>query len=142
VDRGQRQARGEAARDLGARDDFDGAREPAPGVEITYCGLGCAVNRAEVHLGIDLSYLFVSCVTPVDESHVEVTGLFSMKKVGPPLVTWILTRKAMREGRRAITEDIPIWEHKVYRPSPLGCDGDGPIVQYRQWTRPFYSVPA
>ena len=43
-------------------------------LEITYYGLGCAVNRAQVRLGIDLHYLFMFLFTPVDESHVEVAG--------------------------------------------------------------------
>jgi hypothetical protein len=73
---------------------------------------------------------------------VEVDGVFSMRKVMNPLATWILTRKAIREGGRTIEEDIPIWEHKAYRPAPLLCDGDGPIMRYRQWARQFYSEPA
>ena len=100
------------------------------------------MNRARVRLGIDLHYLFMFLFTPVDEARVEVTGVFSMKRVRNRLVTWLLTKKAMREGGRTITEDIPIWEHKVYRGAPLLCDGDGPIMRYRQWTRQFYSEPA
>ena len=111
-------------------------------LEITYYGLGCAVNRAQVRLGIDLHYLFMFLFTPVDESHVEVTGVFSMKRVVNGLVTWLLTKKAMQEGGRTIEEDIPIWENKAYRSAPLLCDGDGPIMRYRQWTRQFYSEPA
>jgi phenylpropionate dioxygenase-like ring-hydroxylating dioxygenase large terminal subunit len=118
-------------------------REDVSGpLEITYYGLGCAVNRAQVRLGIELHYLFMFLFTPIDAEHVEVTGVFSMKKVANRLVTWLLTRKAMREGGRTIEEDIPIWEHKVYRSAPLLCDGDGPIMRYRQWTRQFYSEPA
>jgi phenylpropionate dioxygenase-like ring-hydroxylating dioxygenase large terminal subunit len=52
------------------------------------------------------------------------------------------TKKAMQEGGRTIEEDIPIWENKAYRSAPLLCDGDGPIMRYRQWTRQFYSEPA
>jgi phenylpropionate dioxygenase-like ring-hydroxylating dioxygenase large terminal subunit len=118
------------------RDDVAGP------LEITYYGLGCAVNRAQVRLGIELHYLFMFLFTPIDEERVEVTGVFSMRKVANRLVTWLLTRKAMREGGRTIEEDIPIWEHKVYRSAPLLCDGDGPIMRYRQWTRQFYSEPA
>ena len=100
------------------------------------------MNRAQVRLGIDLHYLFMFLFTPVDEGHVEVTGVFSMKRVVNRLVTWFLTKKAMQEGGRTIEEDIPIWENKAYRSSPLLCDGDGPIMRYRQWTRQFYSETA
>jgi phenylpropionate dioxygenase-like ring-hydroxylating dioxygenase large terminal subunit len=37
-----------------------------------------------------------------------------------------------------LNEDIPIWEHKIYRPDPVLCDGDGPIAQYRKWFQQFY----
>ncbi len=34
--------------------------------------------------------------------------------------------------------DFIVWNHKKYRPNPLLCDGDGPIVQYRKWFKQFY----
>ena len=36
--------------------------------------------------------------------------------------------------------DIPIWENKIYRPSPVLCDGDGSIAEFRSWARQFYSL--
>ena len=38
-------------------------------------------------------------------------------------------------------QDIAIWTHKRWRDRPVLCDGDGPIMRYRQWTRQFYSEP-
>lgn len=35
--------------------------------------------------------------------------------------------------------DFIVWNHKKYRPNPLLCDGDGPILQYRKWFRKFYA---
>jgi phenylpropionate dioxygenase-like ring-hydroxylating dioxygenase large terminal subunit len=37
-----------------------------------------------------------------------------------------------------VEQDIPIWNHKVYRANPILCDGDGPITQYRKWFSQFY----
>lgn len=34
--------------------------------------------------------------------------------------------------------DFIVWNHKKYRPHPLLCDGDGPIMQFRQWFKQFY----
>ncbi len=34
--------------------------------------------------------------------------------------------------------DMIIWNNKKYRHKPLLCDGDGPILQFRQWFRQFY----
>ncbi|MAG33762.1 MAG: hypothetical protein CL908_23020 [Deltaproteobacteria bacterium] len=35
-------------------------------------------------------------------------------------------------------QDVPIWENKVYRESPLLCEADGPIAEYRRWAQQFY----
>lgn len=35
--------------------------------------------------------------------------------------------------------DFIVWNNKKYRPNPLLCDGDGPILQYRKWFRQFYA---
>jgi phenylpropionate dioxygenase-like ring-hydroxylating dioxygenase large terminal subunit len=34
--------------------------------------------------------------------------------------------------------DMIIWNNKLYRQKPILCDGDGPILRYRQWFRQFY----
>ncbi|MGH8455295.1 MAG: Rieske 2Fe-2S domain-containing protein [Nevskiales bacterium] len=34
--------------------------------------------------------------------------------------------------------DFVVWNNKKYRARPLLCDGDGPIIQFRQWFRQFY----
>ena len=43
-----------------------------------------------------------------------------------------------RDLVRQVGEDIPIWENKLYRESPVLCDGDGPIAGYRRWCMQFY----
>ena len=35
--------------------------------------------------------------------------------------------------------DFIVWNNKKYRPNPLLCDGDGPILRYREWFKQFYS---
>lgn len=37
--------------------------------------------------------------------------------------------------------DLIVWDNKKYRPQPLLCDGDGPILMWRQWFRQFYAEP-
>ena len=34
--------------------------------------------------------------------------------------------------------DFIIWNNKRYRPNPLLCDGDGPILPFRKWFSQFY----
>jgi phenylpropionate dioxygenase-like ring-hydroxylating dioxygenase large terminal subunit len=118
-----------------------GARVHGP-LEITYYGLGCAVNRALVHAGIELEYLALFTFTPIDERNVEVASLYSMKKIVNRAVSRVLLAKAMREGGRTIDQDVPIFENKIHRSDPVLSAGDGPIAQYRRWARQFYSEPA
>lgn len=61
-----------------------------------------------------------------------------MKLLPSRIATRWLVSKAIQEGRRTIEQDIPIWEHKRYRDRPSLSEGDGPIMQYRQWARQFY----
>ena len=39
---------------------------------------------------------------------------------------------------REIGQDIPIWEHKRYVPSPSLAPSEKPITEYRRWYEQFY----
>ena len=47
-------------------------------------------------------------------------------------------RAYMDEHAVVATQDFPIWENKLFRPTPLLCDGDGPIGEFRAWAAQFY----
>ncbi len=36
------------------------------------------------------------------------------------------------------TEDFKIWEHKLYRPTPLLNDRERPIAEFRRFYKQFY----
>lgn len=110
-------------------------------LDVTLYGLGCAVNRTCVDAKLKLHYTFAFYFTPVDEEHTEVNSILAMRRMPMPFANRILLRKAIREGRKTIDQDVPIWENKVYRERPALCDGDGPIMQYRRWAAQFYAVP-
>jgi len=38
--------------------------------------------------------------------------------------------------------DFIVWNNKKYRPRPLLCDGDGPVLQFRKWFKQFYDADA
>ena len=40
-----------------------------------------------------------------------------------------------------VTQDIPIWENKTYRPHPVLTKGEGGIATHRAWSRQFYCDP-
>lgn len=114
-------------------------KEVAGPLDVTLYGLGCAVNRTCVRAKIQMEYCFAFFFTPIDEERVEVNSVLSMKKLPSRIVTHLLMAKAIQEGRKTIEQDIPIWENKHYRSQPVLCEGDGPVMQYRRWTRQFYA---
>jgi phenylpropionate dioxygenase-like ring-hydroxylating dioxygenase large terminal subunit len=111
--------------------------------DVTSYGLGWSVSRLHIKSLIELSFLNLGWITPIDEEYLDVRLVFSMKKVFNEPLTRILGMIISKSTARAFEEDIPIFEHKAYRNEPFLCEGDGPIVQFRRWTRQFYSdLPA
>jgi nitrite reductase/ring-hydroxylating ferredoxin subunit len=46
------------------------------------------------------------------------------------------------EVARQLDQDIPIWEHKRYQPSPALAPSEKPITEFRRWASQFYVQPA
>jgi len=40
---------------------------------------------------------------------------------------------------RDYADDIPVWEHKVFRAKPALAEVDGPFARYRRWYAQFYA---
>jgi phenylpropionate dioxygenase-like ring-hydroxylating dioxygenase large terminal subunit len=107
-------------------------------LDIHLCGLGFAVNRAVIQTKIQMRYAFAFFFTPIDDERTEVYSMLSMEKTFGRILTYMLLRKASREGGVTINQDVPIWENKLCRPQPRLAEGDGPIMAYRRWASQFY----
>jgi nitrite reductase/ring-hydroxylating ferredoxin subunit len=102
-----------------------------PGLERETFGLGLGVVRVPGMLA------FVSSVTPVDEDNVHVRWLFSV-----PVEAGDKSAQFFAEQfTSGVTQDIPIWENKIYRPLPILTKGESGIVAHRNWSKQFYSEP-
>ena len=44
------------------------------------------------------------------------------------------------EVERQLDQDIPIWEHKRYQPSPALAPSEKPITEFRRWAQQFYAT--
>lgn len=113
-------------------------READGPLDIHCYGLGATLTRTVVRARLDLHYSLAFFHTPIDEEHIEVTSMASMKKLSSGLMTRLLLRRAIREGGAAIDQDVPIWENKRYRAKPGLMEGEGPIMEYRRWASQFY----
>ncbi len=104
----------------------------------TTCGPG--IVAVEVREGT-LDMLTYITQTPVDEEMTEITIHFSMKALDG-IDTEAVAEMNDRVTNLQFTQDIPIWEHKIYRDRPPLTAVDGPVAQYRRWFRRFYSTPS
>ncbi|MCL4422502.1 MAG: aromatic ring-hydroxylating dioxygenase subunit alpha [Actinobacteria bacterium] len=97
-------------------------------------GLGIDIVRPK---GI-LHAAVIFAVTPVKDGLVEAGYTFFVPKKHGTNEPTNLGRAMMADFSKQLEQDIPIWEHKAYKPSPALARGDGPIVAFRRWAYQFY----
>ena len=90
-------------------------------------GLGLGVLRMKDWV------TFISSTTPVDEENVLVRWIFTSPK-GPAEA-----EKAADVFTSAVTQDIPIWENKIYKDPPVLRPMEKAVTEHRRWCRQFYS---
>ncbi|MFT2020248.1 aromatic ring-hydroxylating oxygenase subunit alpha [Streptomyces sp. 796.1] len=83
------------------------------------------------------------CVTPVDPLRVEIRSSVALRcenrlvhRLAPAIA-----RAYVWAAWRDTSEDVPIWEHKIYLDRPRLAKGDGPIMPFRRWASQFYTEP-
>ena len=83
--------------------------------------------------------VMLGTVTPITASRMKLGFAFTKPKEIPSRFVMIIDA-LIAEIVRQVQQDIPIWENKIYRESPILCDGDGPIAKYRKWFSQFYDT--
>jgi nitrite reductase/ring-hydroxylating ferredoxin subunit len=78
---------------------------------------------------------FLSSTTPIDEEHVHVRWLFTAPRANGEGAA-VEAAELLGSG---VSQDIPIWENKIYRSQPVLTRGEKPILEQRRWARQFYS---
>lgn len=112
-----------------ARGSFDGA------IHSTSYGPGMGITHFDLMGRVTL----VANPTPIDEDHLVMrftmyhSGEGAAAKIAPPFAA---------EVERQFREDIPIWEHKRYLPSPALAPSEKAVTQFRRWAAQFYAEPA
>jgi len=100
-----------------------------PGLERETFGLGLGVVRVPGML------TFVSSVTPIDDDNVHVRWMFTV----PVESGEKSARFFAQQFTSGVTQDIPIWENKIYRPLPVLTKTESGIIAHRNWSKQFYS---
>lgn len=101
-------------------------------VSIKQYGPGVVILQFNSKIG---KFYIVQSVTPLEPMrqqiiHAVYSPWFIPRMVGKGLL-WSVVDQVER--------DIPIWNNKTYRPSPLLANGDGRIGQFRRWFSQFYT---
>jgi hypothetical protein len=109
-------------------------------LEASLHGLGYLVARTFItNDRIKLRSTTLQLATPIDENETMIHQLTSVNRLfrfGP--LDSLLLRFARATAKTAIMADIPIWENKIYRTTPMLAQGDGPIIKFRKWAGQFY----
>src|SRR4051794_12309092 len=92
-------------------------------------GLGLGVLRTAG------AFVFLSSTTPIDQENVHVRWTFSTPaSLGDEAVSGI--SQAFLAG---VSQDIPIWENKIYQERPVLAKEEKGILQHREWAKQFYA---
>lgn len=114
---------------------FPSSKGPVDGrIDVFGRGPGFAITRYQGLIDASL----VGCSTPIDDETTLVTFLFSLRNPDLDERTSHIARAFVESVSREIGQDIPIWEHKRYVPSPALAPSEKPILDYRRWYEQFY----
>jgi 3-ketosteroid 9alpha-monooxygenase subunit A len=112
------------------------------GYEIQTISTTCGPGIVAVEVSQDpIEMLTYITQTPIDDEFTEVNLCFSMKALPDQKSTESISELNDRITNEQFTQDVPIWENKIYRDRPMLTKNDGPVTQYRRWFRQFYSDP-
>ena len=77
-------------------------------------------------------------VTPIDEERSQLRGVCNLVELDDPQRTDAVAAELSKLVFEQWENDIPIWEHKRYRPEPALNDANGAFVTFRRWMKQFY----
>jgi hypothetical protein len=115
--------------------EFPSSRGPVDArIDIYGRGPGFAVTRYRGLLDASL----LGCSTPIDDETTDLTFLFTVKNADDERTAKI-ARAFIKSVTSEVQQDIPIWEHKRYQPSPALAPSEKPITEFRRWFSQFYA---
>ena len=90
-----------------------------------------------IHFTLMGTVTLISATTPIEADLVDVR--FTMyHRAGDEMAAKIGIAFGA-EVERQFDQDIPIWEHKRYQPSPALAPSEKPITEFRKWAKQFYA---
>jgi 3-ketosteroid 9alpha-monooxygenase subunit A len=86
------------------------------------------------------SVALMTIVTPIEAEDAELRFCFTHREAEPGSQAEADYEQAVASisGPNGVLADLPIWHNKIHRARPILCDGDGPILRFRQYFEQFY----
>ncbi|CAA0105929.1 3-ketosteroid-9-alpha-monooxygenase, oxygenase component [BD1-7 clade bacterium] len=108
-------------------------------VDVSIPDLGLAIRAIVMTTPIDAKTTELRIANTVSK-RVQATGMGKYLQKIPtwalmPALNWILHKAYIID----VSQDLDIWEHKIYLENPALMKGDGPINFYRKYCRQFYN---
>lgn len=109
-------------------------------------GYGAGLNVFEFTQN-GVSATMISYTQPIDVDKSQMNMSFRYKDypedsqermIAKRIVDHMIGEAEGEESAGFESVDFIVWNHKKYRPNPLLCDGDGPVLQFRKWFKQFY----
>jgi 3-ketosteroid 9alpha-monooxygenase subunit A len=82
--------------------------------------------------------LLVTGATPVDADHVHIRFAFTQKKSSAEGAQGRVAKALIADICRQLDQDKVVWDRQRHMEKPLLCDGDGPIMAFRDFYQQFY----
>jgi phenylpropionate dioxygenase-like ring-hydroxylating dioxygenase large terminal subunit len=105
-------------------------------------GMNGAFVREGYALGLGILRMrnyatWISSTTPIDADNVVVRWIFTA-----PRSNGLPSADAAADNYcSGVSQDIPIWENKVYRDRPLLRSMERDVIAHREWSQQFYTYP-
>jgi hypothetical protein len=80
----------------------------------------------------------VTGATPVDADQVHIRFAFTQKKSSAEGSQGRVAKALIADICRQLDQDKVVWDRQRHMERPLLCDGDGPIMAFRDFYRQFY----
>jgi nitrite reductase/ring-hydroxylating ferredoxin subunit len=81
---------------------------------------------------------FLNATTPIDEEYCALSLSVLIRDPEPGGKLSAAGRAHVDALFAQVDQDVPIFEHKIYRPKPPLVEDDGPIAVLRRWAGQFY----
>ena len=85
--------------------------------------------------------LLVACLTPVELDHVHARFCFTQPRAQAEGERAGVAKAIIRDICKQFDQDKVVWDRQKYETSPIICDGDGPIPQFRDFYSRYYVKP-